>query len=55
VAHKRQCSYELLDRDGRRVRVVSGWEIVREQRLCAQCYEEAMKIDEHRDQTNEAE
>lgn len=54
VSRKRPRSYELLDKEGRRIRVVSGWEIVREQRLCAQCYEKAMKIDEHRDETSEA-
>jgi hypothetical protein len=54
VSRKRQRSYELLDKEGRRVRVVSGWEIVRERRLCAQCYEKAMKIDEYRDETSEA-
>jgi hypothetical protein len=51
VSRKRKRSYELLDKDGRRVRVVSGWEISHEQRLCARCYEEAMKTDEYRDES----
>lgn len=54
VSQKKKRSYELLDKDGRRVRVVSGWEIVRELRLCARCHEEAVRTDEHGNETNEA-
>lgn len=52
VVSRRKRSYELLDREGRRIRTVSGWEIEREQRLCARCYEEATK-DEHRDEATD--
>jgi hypothetical protein len=45
VSRRRRRLYELLDSEGGRVRVVSGWEIVRELRLCARCHEEAMRTD----------
>ena len=45
VSQKRVRRYQLLDREGNQVGTTTGWEIEREQRLCAACYEEAVKAD----------
>jgi len=48
VVEKRERAYELLDKEGKRIGVVSGWEIKREVGLCSRCYVEAEKAEEYR-------
>lgn len=50
VAQKRKRNYELLDKEGGRVGVISGWEIKREVKLCSSCFTEARKAEEYRSQ-----
>lgn len=52
VAQKRKRNYELLDKEGGRVGVISGWEIKREVKLCGGCFAEAEKAEEYRSQTH---
>lgn len=52
VSRRRPMSYGLLDREGRRIGTSSGWEIVRELRLCENCYKEVIKNDEHGSETD---
>lgn len=51
VSRRRARSYELLDREGRRVGTASGWEIVRELRLCENCHKEVTRSGEHGNET----
>ena len=52
ITKKRKRNYELLDKEGGRVGVVSGWEIKREIKLCDSCFDEAQKAEEYRSQAD---
>jgi hypothetical protein len=47
ISEKRKKNYELLDKNGERVGVVTGWEIKKEIRLCSGCYSEARRAEEY--------
>jgi len=48
ISERRKRSYELLDKRGERIGVVSGWEIKKEIRICSGCYAEALRAEEYR-------
>lgn len=54
IGETRRKTYALLDKKGKRVGKSVGWEIVREMRLCASCYDEAVRADEYQKQQEES-
>jgi hypothetical protein len=54
VTEKKEKFYALLDKKGNQVGTSKGWEIVKEKRLCSNCYKEAVKADEYRSQPEES-
>lgn len=43
VLKKNKKNYELLDKKGERIAVSSGWEMKKQSRICANCYDKILK------------